>query len=134
MNFAYDNLSYATSQETHGANNFQSQPVFYATNDSNQPKVLIDSNYTQYSPSSSSPPTPDNKENKIQGNSSDKMSSKKPLWAPGKPLSPKAQEMIKMLKEKTEVSTANQLLYRNTTNISSTMKQSMKANPYSRKS
>ena len=95
MNFAYDNLSYATTQETHGANNLQSQPVFYTTNDSNQPKVLIDSNYTQYSPSSSSPPTPDNKENKIQGNSSDKMSSKKPLWAPGKPLSPKAQEMIK---------------------------------------
>jgi len=92
MSFVYGGPSYVTKVETKGA---QSPQAFYATHNSPQPKVLNDDNITQYFPSSSSPPTPEDKENKITSNSSDKMSTKKPMWTPGKPLSPKAQEMIK---------------------------------------
>ena len=94
MSFVYGGLSYVTNIESKGAHS--PQQVFYAAQNSPQPKVLNNDNFTpQYLSSSSSPPTPENKENKITSNSSDKMSTKKPMWTPGKPLSPKAQEMIK---------------------------------------
>lgn len=91
MNFAYEGSNYVTNPTGFGS---QPQQLFYAPQNSSQPKVL-NVNSTQYSSSSVSPPTPENKENKVNSNSSDKMASKKPLWSPGKPLSPKAQEMIK---------------------------------------
>ena len=91
MSFAYDGQNYVINPSSFGS---QQPQVFYTPQNSTQPKVL-NSNSCQYSSSSASPPTPENKENKVTTNSSDKMASKKPLWSPGKPLSPKAQEMIK---------------------------------------
>lgn len=92
MSFVYQGPSYVTNLENYGA---QSPQLFSTPHNSSQPKVLS-TNSTQYLSSSTSPSsTPENKENKISVNSSEKMTSKKPLWSPGKPLSPKAQEMIK---------------------------------------
>ena len=91
MSFAYEGHSYVTNVDSYGG---PSPQMYCAPHNSSQPKVLT-TNSTQYFASSTSPPTPENKENKITANTSDKMTTKKPLWSPGKPLSPKAQEMIK---------------------------------------
>ena len=91
MSFAFEGQSYVTNPNSFGSLSHQ---VFYAPQSTSQPKVL-NTHSTQYLSSSASPPTPENKENKVVANSSDKMTTKKPLWSPGKPLSPKAQEMIK---------------------------------------
>ena len=96
MSFDYHVPSYVTNVENYGA---QSPQLFCTPHNSSQSKVL-NINSPQYFSSSTSPPTPENKENKISANSSEKMTSKKPLWSPGKPLSPKAQEMIKSGKAK----------------------------------
>ena len=61
MSFDYQGPSYVTNVESYGA---QSPQLFCTPHNSSQSKVL-NINSTQYFASSTSPPTPENKENKI---------------------------------------------------------------------
>ena len=90
MSLVHDGANYLMTLKPNGVNSPEVVDVSYI---SPQPVNVL--NITPHKYSSHSPLTRRNKENTFNCNVPREMTTKKPTWAPGKPLSPKAQEIIK---------------------------------------